>query len=54
MTAMIKAHGTDRILFGTDSPWTDQKSEVEGIRGLDLTEDEINAILGGNAEGLLA
>lgn len=54
MVAMMCAHGTDRIVFGTDSPWTDQAAEVAGIRGLSLTDDEINAVLGGNAERLLS
>lgn len=53
MTSLIKAHGTDRILFGTDSPWTSQSAEVAGIRALHLTDDEISAILGGNAVRLL-
>lgn len=53
MSTLIKAHGTEKVLFGTDSPWTDQKAEVEAIRGLDLTEEEKTAILGGNAERLL-
>jgi predicted TIM-barrel fold metal-dependent hydrolase len=53
MTSLIKAHGPDRILFATDSPWTDQSQELAGIRALDLTEDEITAILGENASRLL-
>ncbi|MCE5200101.1 MAG: amidohydrolase family protein [Armatimonadota bacterium] len=53
MVDMIKTHGTDKILFGTDSPWTDQATEIEGIRALSLSSDEINAILGGNALRLL-
>lgn len=53
MASLIKAHGTERILFGTDSPWTDQKAEVAGIRALDLTDDEITAVLGGNTAELL-
>jgi predicted TIM-barrel fold metal-dependent hydrolase len=53
MTELIRAHGADKVLFGTDSPWTDQKAEVSGIRALQLKDDEINGILGGNAERLL-
>jgi hypothetical protein len=52
-TAMIRAHGTDKILFGTDSPWTVQSAEVAAIRALPLTDDEIAAILGENAARLL-
>ena len=50
---MIRRHGADRVLFGTDSPWTDQAGEIERIRHLPLTEEEKTAILGGNAARLL-
>ncbi len=52
--ALVRAHGADRVLFGTDGPWTDAAVEIEHIRGLELAEDEIEAILGGNAARLLA
>jgi hypothetical protein len=53
MVSLMRAHGTEKILFATDSPWTDQSEEVAGIRALDLTDDEIAAVLGGNASSLL-
>jgi predicted TIM-barrel fold metal-dependent hydrolase len=53
MVSLIRAHGVDRILFATDSPWASQTKEVNGIRGLPLTEAETAAILGGNALHLL-
>jgi predicted TIM-barrel fold metal-dependent hydrolase len=53
MVRFIKNHGSDKVLFGTDSPWTDMKDEVEAFRRLHLTDDEINAVMGGNAERLL-
>jgi len=53
MMALIRGHGADRILFGTDSPWTDQSGEARAIGALPLTEIEKTAILGGNARGLL-
>lgn len=46
---MVRAFGTDRVLFGTDSPWSDQKESLEWIRALPLTDAEKAAILGGNA-----
>ena len=52
MTALIKAHGVERVLFGTDSPWTDQSAEIANIRALPFTPAEIDAILGGNAARL--
>lgn len=54
MTALIRSHGVDKILFGTDSPWTDQAAEVAGIRGLPFSDEEIGAVLGGNAERVLS
>lgn len=50
---MVRLFGAERILFGTDSPWTDQKESVEQIRALPLTPTEQTAILGTNAEKLL-
>jgi hypothetical protein len=54
MLALIKGHGVDRILFGSDSPWTDQWKEVSNIKSLDLSGEEIASILGGNAVHLLS
>ena len=51
--AMILAHPADRILFGTDSPWSDQAEELARWRALDLPEDRLAAALGGNAARLL-
>jgi len=50
---LIKRHGVERVLFGTDSPWTGQKQEVEAIRSLALEEWEKRAIMGDNALRLL-
>lgn len=50
---IVRAHGADKILFGSDSPWTNAKAEIEHIKALPLTEEEKAAILGGNAEKLL-
>lgn len=53
LTRIIKAHGAERILFGTDSPWDDQKRQVDFIRSLDLTEAEFELIFHRNAAELL-
>ena len=53
MARLIKSHGVEKILFGTDAPWTDPKEEIARIRSLDLTEEEISNILGENARRLL-
>jgi predicted TIM-barrel fold metal-dependent hydrolase len=53
MTEIVKTHGAGKILFGTDSPWVNQRKEIFNIRSLPLEEKDINAILGGNARKLL-
>ncbi len=53
MTSLINAHGIQRVLFGTDSPWTDQSAEVAGFRSLNLTSGEIAQVMGENALKLL-
>ncbi len=53
MAAMIRSHGVDRVLFGADSPWTDQAVEIAGLLDLPLADDEKSAVLGGNAERLI-
>ena len=50
---MILAHPADRMLFGTDSPWSDQTAELARWRALGLPEDRLAAALGGNAARLL-
>lgn len=53
-TELARAHGTDHILFGTDSPWAEQKSYVERISNLPMSKWEKEAILGKNAMALLS
>lgn len=50
---ICKQHGPDRILFATDSPWSGQKESVEYFKKMDLTEEEKQQILTGNAKNLL-
>ena len=51
----IKVHGADKILFGTDSPWNDQKSYVEHFKKLDgISDKEKDMILHTNAEKILS
>lgn len=50
---LINNHDENYILFGTDSPWADQKKEVEIIRSLELDQKRIDKILFKNAERLL-
>ncbi|MPN23470.1 hypothetical protein SDC9_170858 [bioreactor metagenome] len=50
---IIRTHGADRILFGTDTPWYDQKKQLEFIRSLPLTPEEQERIFHRNAAELL-
>jgi hypothetical protein len=50
---MIRTIGTNRVMFGTDYPWTDPVGDIERIRGLALTGEEKQKILGDNAARLL-
>lgn len=50
---IIKAHGSEKILFGTDSPWQDLHSGVNEILLADLTEQERENIFWNNAAKLL-
>lgn len=52
-TRMIKAHGADKVLFATDTPWASYEDSYEFVTSLDLTEQEKNQILGENAAKLL-
>ena len=50
---IVHAHGPERVLFGSDGPWTDPIAEMAWLRRLPLREGVVDAILGGNAERLL-
>lgn len=50
---MVRLLGADRILFGTDTPWTDQGPSIQAIKDSGLTEKEIFRILRENAKDLL-
>jgi predicted TIM-barrel fold metal-dependent hydrolase len=50
---LARKHGTDRILFGSDSPWFDQDADIRWIDASDLSSDEKEKIFHKNAEALL-
>ncbi|KPK85361.1 MAG: hypothetical protein AMJ81_03720 [Phycisphaerae bacterium SM23_33] len=50
---MARAHGVDRVLFGTDSPWAGQAEDLQKIRALPFTPEELDKILYRNAARLL-
>ena len=49
----IKRHGEDRILFASDSPWSDIKENVEKIKSFGLDKEIENKIFYKNASKLL-
>lgn len=51
---IARKHGTDRILFATDSPWASQKDYIDKLKQLELSSDEKEAIFFDNAKKLLA
>ena len=51
--AIILQHPREYVLFGTDSPWTDQIAALTRFRSLDLGPEWEKAILEDNAERLL-
>ena len=51
---MIKKHGSEKVLFGSDNPWIDVKSMVDVINSLPLTQEEKDNILFKNACKLLS
>lgn len=50
---IIRAHGADKVFFGTDYPITTQAKELERFAALGLTQGEAEAILFGNAAKFL-
>ncbi len=50
---IILNHPEDRVLFGTDSPWTDQGGTLALLKGLDLGRERENLIVRENAVRLL-
>lgn len=49
----IKTFGADKILFGSDSPWSNVGTSIDFIKNLPINDAEKNKILGENAETLL-
>ncbi len=53
MERMIRKHGAERVLFGTDSPWTSADAEIERITSLHIPKSDMDKILCRNALSLL-
>lgn len=50
---IIRKHGADKILFGSDCPWDNPYNEIEMLENLLLTEAEKELIYYKNAERLM-
>ena len=50
---LVRKHGADHVLFGSDSPWADQTDYLGRLLDMPLTDVEKEAILGINAAKLL-
>ena len=50
---IFEAFGADRILFGTDSPWSSQSESIKFIEALPMSDVNKNKILSANAMRLL-
>lgn len=50
---IVRSHGTEKILFATDSPWAKQSDFVSHLQQLPLTAEEKQLIFHANANALL-
>jgi len=50
---MLSSHPKDYLLFGTDSPWVDQRTTAQGLEELNIDNDIKEALFCKNAERLL-
>ncbi|MBM9536783.1 amidohydrolase family protein [Desulfobulbus alkaliphilus] len=51
---ILLAHPQDYLLFGTDSPWTDQATTLDLLTRMELPPTLVDAITRGNARRLLS
>ena len=50
---IIRNHGADKVLFGSDSPWEDPADTLQYLRSLGLTDGVLEQITHRNAERIL-
>lgn len=51
---ILRSHDPARILFATDTPWSDPVSEIRFVANLNVSHETQEGIFGANAETLLA
>jgi len=50
---VVELHGADKILFGSDSPWSRADEEIAALKSMPISDEEKEKILHLNAEKLL-
>jgi predicted TIM-barrel fold metal-dependent hydrolase len=50
---LIRKHGAERVVFGSDWPMTDPATEIAAVRALGLSDDETELVLGGTMARML-
>lgn len=50
---IMRSHGSDKVLFGTDCPWAGQKRFAEVMEEMDIAEEEKERVLWRNGARLL-
>ena len=50
---LVRRHGPERIVFGSDAPWADVAAEIEKVAASGLDDDELAAVFAGNSARLL-
>lgn len=50
---MLAFHPPEFLLFGSDSPWDDQKTAIKRLDAIRITQNRLDLLLGGNAQKLL-
>lgn len=51
--SLIRKHGAEKILFGSDSPWSSQKESLDLLMSCGLSDEELSLIKSTNACRLL-
>ena len=49
---MVRRFGPERCLYGSDSPWRDERHDLERLAAIGLSREELEMVLGGNARRL--
>jgi hypothetical protein len=53
LAALIRAHGADKVVFGSDGPWADAAAAIGALRRVGLSPEELERVLWSNAAQLL-